>query len=251
MLRRLLHQPSELLREFGSSARQRLRRRVKVLVWNVNKQKYENSQRDFCRLCRGMDIVLVQEACIRPEMRGFLHASKQQRWVLAQNLLTPARHPAGVMTGSKAAPLHSRHIKSPHAEPFTRTHKMSLATRYAVKGIGRALLVVNVHAVNFVSTDKFAHQLRALEDIISPHRGPVIMAGDFNTWNAKRQRLLYETAARLGLMEAGFAPGEKTRCLGHEVDKVFFRECSVVSARVRRDVKTSDHYPLQLRAVLE
>ena len=47
--------------------------------------------------------------------------------------------------------------------------------------------MANLHAINFaLGTDAYRAQLDAIATELSHHRGPIVVAGDFNTWNDER-----------------------------------------------------------------
>ena len=52
-----------------------------------------------------------------------------------------------------------------------------LATRYAVDDGAQALLVLNIHAVNFVGARKFSRQVAQVVELIEAHAGPLLLAG--------------------------------------------------------------------------
>ena len=80
-------------------------------------------------------------------------------------------------------------VRSQPREPFSRTPKMALISQYPIAGSADQLMVVNVHSINFVVTSKFETQLQQIEEAISSHRGPLLLAGDFNTWISSRMIL--------------------------------------------------------------
>ena len=73
--------------------------------------------------------------------------------------------------------------------------------------------------------------------------GPLVVAGDFNTWNAERVDALEAFARRLGLAEASLSFGEPARFLGRPVDTLFTRGIDVEDAWIE-DVASSDHKPI-------
>ena len=96
------------------------------------------------------------------------------------------------------------------------------------------------------------------------HTGPIIMAGDFNTWSQKRLELVKKIARDANLNEVtGFPKGRRTgntrsefwnEVLGIEIDlpldRVFFSGFNPTSARVL-NYETSDHRPILVRLKLQ
>ena len=132
-------------------------------------------------------------------------------------------------------------------EPLIRIPKIGLAAAYPLAGLEEQLLVVNIHLVNFTfDTRAVRHQIEALEAIVRNHEGPVIVAGDFNTWSDKREALVQEKMAELSLTAVAFDPDHRVRFLGRPVDGVYFRGLEVVRSR-SHVVDSSDHNPLEVR----
>jgi endonuclease/exonuclease/phosphatase (EEP) superfamily protein YafD len=57
---------------------------------------------------------------------------------------------------------------------------------------------------------KFRAQLAALQGLMAKHTGPILLAGDFNTWNQRRLRLVTALARDLQLTEVGEFAGALT-----------------------------------------
>ena len=108
------------------------------------------------------------------------------------------------------------------------------------------LLVINIHAINFTGLKPFESNLRRAAELLLDFDGPVLLGGDFNSWNARRRRLLQSTARAAGLTEVVFDPDRRTRCLGRPVDYLFVRGLKVLAAGVRA-TEGSDHNPLLAR----
>ncbi len=88
-----------------------------------------------------------------------------------------------------------------------------------------------------------------LESILESHDGPLIVAGDFNTWNAERWNIVALVARRLRLQPVRFEPDRRSRFFGQVVDHVYYRGL-VPSNAVVHDVSTSDHNPIQVNFAL-
>jgi endonuclease/exonuclease/phosphatase (EEP) superfamily protein YafD len=136
--------------------------------------------------------------------------------------------------------------------------KVSLITEYQLPG-DESLLTVNVHLLNFErwGTMKFQSQLDELAEIMADHRGPIILAGDFNTWNKKRLDLVQKLAEKLNLKEViDFPAGRTTADMAFSefnwvfgidknlpLDRVFYRGFKAHSPRIL-PYESSDHNPL-------
>ena len=106
-----------------------------------------------------------------------------------------------------------------------------------------SLLVVNVHAVNFVTVSKFARQVEQIVKPVAAHDGPCIVAGDFNTWNEGRWQYLSESMHGAGLARVP-AQSRRWRHFNRALDHVFYRSLHLMNARTLPHVKSSDHVPL-------
>ena len=81
------------------------------------------------------------------------------------------------------------------------------------------------------------------------HVGPIILVGDFNTWEKGRVRILEAVARRIGLAHIRFPPGIKT--VGrHELDRVYVRGGAAVQQRVFVNTAASDHSMLAFQFII-
>ena len=99
---------------------------------------------------------------------------------------------------------------------------------------------------------------------MAAHQGPIVMAGDFNTWNQKRLDLIKKITRDVKLQEVTDFPKGRTtgdtksewwnKALGVDrdlpLDRVFFAGLEPTSARVLK-YETSDHWPILVRLQLQ
>jgi endonuclease/exonuclease/phosphatase (EEP) superfamily protein YafD len=117
-------------------------------------------------------------------------------------------------------------------------------TWFPLRDRSETLAVANVHSINFsLSLGAYRAQLTALADALAHHEGPIILAGDLNTWTDERAKAVRDVATRLGLTEVPFAVGLRSAFLGHELDRIFTRELALV-ASAATGVTSSDHNPV-------
>jgi len=88
--------------------------------------------------------------------------------------------------------------------------------------------------------------LTELESVLTGHNGPIILAGDFNTWTEEKTRTLRQMVQRLGLSEVSFSDDDRTRVFGNAIDWVFARGLSVEFAQVHGSITGSDHKPMEV-----
>ncbi len=217
-----------------------LPRKIRLCVWNCHKGKHTEWTRDFLALAQQSDLFLTQEIRLTQGTVNAL-AQSSQHWHAAISFLSLRRKiPTGIAVGCRA-PAEEIVCKSAAAEPFIKIPKMSMRMIYPMADT--KLLVVNLHAINFTGLKPFKQILQNTASWLNEWLGPVIIAGDFNIWNAKRQAELYQMAEMLKLKEVSFSPDTRTRFLGKPVDCIFTRGLKVESAAVA-DITSSDHRPL-------
>lgn len=215
-------------------------RPLRLVSWNIHKNGDAGWDRDLERLSAGADLVLLQEAALTPELRALL-AREQLPWIMADawrmgNLAT------GVLTAARAPASGS--CVSRMNEPLLGVPKSALVSYYRLEGRSDLLAVGNVHAVNFsLMLTEYRVQLEALAAVLAPHRGPMILAGDFNTWSLLRTDFIDGLAQGLGLRRLDPGDDHRTRFLGLPFDHLYVRgfDPLVVGAE---PVTSSDHAPV-------
>ncbi|WP_020210779.1 endonuclease/exonuclease/phosphatase family protein [Gilvimarinus chinensis] len=208
---------------------------INLLSWNIYKAQGENLLQDLTNLSRDVDIVLLQEALLNEEL---FHLKPYWRFApgySSGNIQT------GVMTLS-AWPA-SVHCRFEHTEPWLRTPKATNIVEYVLNN-DRRLLAVNMHSINFeLGTSAYRQQLHDALEIITAHAGPVILAGDLNSWSDDRRALLDRLFGPLGLSPAMFPEDNRTQAFGMALDHVWTRGISISAAEVPI-YESSDHNPL-------
>jgi endonuclease/exonuclease/phosphatase (EEP) superfamily protein YafD len=228
------------------------RRPFKVLLWNIHKQGDSGWENDLSVFAAANDVVLLQEAVLEPPLRKILNDTGL-RWLMASSFLLDADD-IGVLTATRVAPIAS--CTQRVVEPLIRIPKSAVISWLPIvetavdtaagmrAGTRETLAIVNVHSITFeLSLDVYRNQLEALADALAGHRGPMIFAGDFNTWNDARDRVLSEIAARLGLTELNLRVDQRAVFFGRHLDHIFIRGLETVDASAV-PVTSSDHNPL-------
>jgi endonuclease/exonuclease/phosphatase (EEP) superfamily protein YafD len=226
---------------------------IKVLNWNIAKNNFEKFWfQDFFKLQRECqpDLIFLQEVRMGLGVENIV-GFKNMSWAYAPNFIDAYHQTySGILTAAKISAIAKKVIVTKHHEPVLKTPKVSLFTEYSLSHHHETLLTINSHLINFVDSEKFKAQLHELELAISTHTGPIIFAGDFNTWSRKRALLLEKTVIRLGLKEAHFAPDESKKIkrflLSPPLDYIFYRGLKErrSSAKVFDEICSSDHKPL-------
>ena len=236
----------------GRAGRAALGPVIRCLVWNILKARRAGWRADFADLIADRDLALLQEAVLGAPSDRLFSASERFEWIMARSFRDPRsgiEH--GVKTGCTVAASACRFYLSRHAEPLSNTQKLLLATRYPLAGERDTLLVLNMHAINFVTIDKYASQLEQLAAALADHVGPIILAGDFNTWSPARLERFVEVAARAGLVEAAMDRSRRLAHLNSHLDHVFFRGLTLRGIDSLAHVTSSDHAPITATFVRE
>jgi len=235
---------------------------ITIVNWNAQKGKNPQFASDLKLILEREkpDIMFIQEArtdFFKPEqMGGHFAEGWSYPW--------PGGESVGVMTLSRVPPIRIEPVPTRYREFDITAPKVSLVTEYPLPD-GKNLLALNVHLLNFEvwSLKKISHQLEGLKTIMSNHDGPIIMAGDFNTWNKNRLKLVKKITRDVKLKEVTDFPDGRTTgdtsfkfwndVLGIEgslpLDRVFFRGFKPTAARVL-EYDTSDHRPILVKLKL-
>lgn len=214
-----------------------------MLVWNVYKGQDGNKwAQDFRNLAHNRSLVLIQEAMLDDYMPEVLRQETDKGFVFAKSFSSSPGKYTGVATGHAHKPTGYVPRRSPGREPVVNTPKMALLSKYKIAENHR-LLVINIHSLNFVSNGDHYAQIKDLFPFIEQHKGPVVFAGDFNTWNVIRQYTLDESLKKYGLRRLPLKNDTRKMRLDH----IYVRGCAPKYAHVRNEINTSDHFPLTAR----
>jgi endonuclease/exonuclease/phosphatase (EEP) superfamily protein YafD len=212
---------------------------LRVLNWNLQKQSSPLLQQELAVLKQESDLAALQEAVLEPVFLDPLRADTAFSFTPGYRTLSKL---TGVLTMTRMPALSSMEHLS--LEPWLRTPKAIHLTHHHLDGHDQSLLVINLHAVNFTLGDKaYRQQLNHLLPSLQNHNGPVVLTGDFNTWNPIRRRCLKELVQLCGLTEVRFDEDHRKKILQHPLDHMFIRGLDIVSASTRKTL-TSDHNPL-------
>ena len=230
----------------GVHAEACLDKKFGILIWNVQKGRSRGWEHDFRKLIEGKEIILLQESVLNTRYDPIFETPEKFEWVMAKTFgHAQTKMTTGVKTGAIVKSTAQGFYISEDLEPVFNTPKMILATTYPIKKSEQPLLVVNMHAINFVSYEKFSRHIVLIVKAVERHEGPVILAGDFNTWSDLRYRSLQELTHKMGLTEVKLAK-RRTR-LSHfnrHLDHLFYNGLEFVEAQMLTKVITADHFPI-------
>lgn len=235
--------------EWGQGQQTHLDSEFDLLVWNVFKGRHgEKWQKDFLQLSADKQMILLQEAMHDSVMPKLLQEKfDKHHWKMATSFTYRNQDKTGVLTGSQIHAEDLKILRSEDREFLILTPKVSLVSLYPVPESNETVLVINTHAVNFTTQGAYERFITEIVLIIGKHQGPVLFAGDFNTWNSTRWSFLQKTLAALGLLPVSFAQDPRFLKLDH----IFLRGIDASLAKIHSEVQSSDHFPLSLRLKIE
>ncbi len=218
---------------WGSTSKTSLESRFELCFWNIHKVDSEQTLRDIKELKDRSDLLLLQEVDTKKNLQSLYNGKFAKSWGTT-----------GVATISDVAQTKSKSLVSDSYEFGLFTPKAILFSH--VDLAGSDLLVVNVHALNFVAFDVFAAQMQELAEMVSAHEGPIVIAGDFNTWFFTRTELIANVLGRYGIKEIEFAydsPRDPRAGSFGLLDRAYSRGLDVIATEVMDEMTSSDHLP--------
>lgn len=218
---------------------------LRVTIWNLCKgaggRLFEH---DYRVISYQSDLILTQEALLSERglqtfgTSGFeaVHAASYKRRDGLRD---------GVMTASRCGHLPIlKRIVCKYPEPIFRTPKVALVTMYKLANHVEPLMVVNIHAT---LVRRVAGAVEEIEHVVSQlpqHKGPIMFAGDFNTFTPRYLADVSRALRTIGL-ELVPIPNDPRPTIG-ALDQVFVRGLNVNQIFVDTKIKNSDHFPLCL-----
>ena len=213
---------------------------LNLLVWNIYKQNNPTWQQSLTQLSQEKQLVLLQEASMTSDLVGWI---ERNQWFGSQvDAFKAFETTAGVLNLSYAPP--SRACAYTELEPWLRLPKSALYATYPLSN-GEELAVVNIHAVNFTyGTIEYRRQIEVLASELEQHQGPIIVAGDFNSWSRERLSVMAQALSGLALQEVSYSPDHRTQFVtGLPLDHVLFRGLTLEAAETPIS-DASDHNPI-------
>jgi endonuclease/exonuclease/phosphatase (EEP) superfamily protein YafD len=151
----------------------------------------------------------------------------------------------GVATVSSHTITRKTKILTTHRESVINTHKASLITDIVINGI--KIVIVNIHAINFKSSRVYEYEFEKIKSIIQPkiNSHPIIIAGDFNSWNKKRVKIIKDFCLEFGFKTAFLDEEHLVKSFQkYSLDFILYRGLYLENATALDCVKISDHNPI-------
>ena len=223
---------------FSQDIQVRQSEELTLITWNA--EKYSNLQffKDLKELSKTADIILIQEAMHDSDLQSHFTQNFPFDFSFHKSFCTLQDRATGVMNAARFKLLNNQTIFSPYPQPVTLTPKVSGYSQIVVNG--KRVHLVNTHALNFNTGVPFERQIDEISYFILRLTGPVIWAGDFNTWSSGRMEYLKQTTTRLKLQH--LIPANDPRKL--VLDHIFVSGFTATHTEVLIK-NSSDHYPLR------
>ncbi len=236
----------ESIWQWGEPGLEALPQVIDVAIWNIWKASGgEEFLREYKKICHQRHMVLCQEALLT--LKGLGHFAP--KGFVANHGGTYKRMDGlrdGVMTVAVARPRDgTRRILCLAPEPVLRTPKATLITTYKISGRPETLCVVNTHATLIRRPATAVREIEQVIEHISGHKGPLIYAGDFNTFTSAYITEVDRVLSTVGLERVRFDvdPRASTAAL----DQLYIRGINLINAVVDTSFVKSDHFPIIAR----
>lgn len=233
---------------FGFPSKKSLSKRINILVWNLHKGEDETFATDFIELAYKKDLVLGQEMFLNPVMEMVFGSFPHYRFTSATSFfIGKDLIRTGVTTASPVSPSKVDFVRTQTLEPIVNSPKVTLVSRYPIKFSTKELTVVNIHGINFVDSSSYRKEMDRIYETVKNYPSPIIIAGDFNTWNEERNAILRDLSKKLKLKAANFFPDHRMTFNNHPLDHFLYTEdLRVIEAKVEGFYQGSDHKPLEV-----
>jgi endonuclease/exonuclease/phosphatase (EEP) superfamily protein YafD len=214
-----------------------------VAIWNI----WKGSGGDlflgeYNNLVKGRHLLLLQEVLLTLKALG----NFAPKGFSASHGATYRRRDGlrdGVMTVSAATPIETATRVLCHSpEPFLKTTKATLISRFKIEGHKKSLCVVNTHATLVRRPATAVREIEKVLKKIRDHEGPILYAGDFNTFSKTYIREVDKIMSTIGLQRVILEADPRSTTTA--LDQLYVREIKVLSAKVETRYLHSDHFPI-------
>jgi endonuclease/exonuclease/phosphatase (EEP) superfamily protein YafD len=210
-----------------------------LVTWNIEKGNDPRWLEELTVYESPPELILLQEAYIPSPFEHLVGSVRHQSFSKGYK---SGHLQTGVLSVSSV--MSQLHCALTAYEPWLTTPKATTVTRYSLAESEKTLLVVNAHMVNFEwGVTGFSDQWAQIEWVLQRHEGPLIVAGDFNTWSSRRMELMEAVKARHNLKSVVFTPDRRTTFFGSPLDHVLVRHLTATHSHVLASGK-SDHNSL-------
>lgn len=210
---------------------------ITLISWNAHKLADKQFFYDLQNLSHQADILMVQEAVHTTNWQNAFQGYMPFAFNFYKSFCWND-NANGVLTGARFNLENNVPLLSPGTEPGSFTHKVSGYSQIRINN--QVVHLMNTHALNFNVGISFEDQIDQIVTFLAQVKGPIIWAGDFNTWNPLRSDYLNKQTAKIGLTH--IIPLADDRFL--TLDHVYARGFVAAKTEVL-DFKSSDHVPMK------
>lgn len=233
----------EAIWQWGQPESPTLPSTIELVVWNIWKGSGgEPFLKEYLRIVQGRHLLLLQEVVLTLKALG----NFAPKGFAASHGATYRRSDGlrdGVMTVATATPEEgAQRILCETPEPLLKTTKATLVTTYKVNGVDSQLCVVNTHATLIRRPSTAVKEIQRVIECIAGHSGPLIYAGDFNTFSKTYINEVDRAMSSIGLKRV-MIEGDP-RSVTTALDQIYVRDIEVISAKVDTTFTHSDHFPI-------
>lgn len=219
---------------------------LSIMSWNAYKVDHKKPQifADFIKNTYkqfNIDIFCLQEAVDRSQSYFPIENFNVN---FASNIVLKNRN-YGVATVTNMPISKSMKVLTTHKESVINTHKASLISH--IDFYGQEIVIVNIHAINFKSNKIYEYEFEKIKEFISldKYHHPIIIAGDFNSWNRKRVKLIKDFCREFNFKIAFLdEPNLIKSFQNNHLDFVLYRGLTLDNACVLDCKRISDHNPI-------
>lgn len=213
---------------------------LSVITWNAHKLADPQFVEDLSELSESSDVIMIQEAMHSTQIQNYFSSHFNFSFSFHKSFCDRNNQATGVMNASRYTLENNQTLVSSLTEPFTHTPKVSGYSALHVPEIG-TVHIINTHGLNFNTGRRFREQMNEISAFIRQLQGPVIWAGDFNTWSSGRKEHLNTRTAELGLTH--LRPTGDNRNL--KLDHIYVRGLELISVEMLNNYRSSDHLPIR------
>lgn len=244
--------PSEIVQRFGKcKMANELPDTIDLYSWNMLTGLKKDWLKGFKDYSSKTNLFLLQETFFNEAQKKNFNDSLFCWTAGNAHVHIKTNVPSGVATGAFAKPLKTEVTYSKYYEPVMWVRQATLYSWFKIKKSQKPLLVVNVHAINFVPDYMYFEQIANIEKKIRKHNGPVIIAGDFNTFSLSKTKFVNLLVKKHKLKEVEFLNDKRKKFRAFPLDHIYVRGFNVVESQVEDSSLSSDHNALWTRLKLQ
>lgn len=231
----ILHHHRNESKKLNKKSRSKINK-LRLLVWNIHKgELIRNSKTPLPFSLNAYDLIALQENAWPWSLEYLKYRGN--------HYFLPTFQIEGQKTGtsiiSQIEPIIVKGHHTQYAEPFIVTPKSFIHANY------KKFDLINIHSLNFVAFSEWKYELdRVLKE--TKKEKPLIVVGDFNTWDEERTNYLKKVMQENELKEVTFNKDLRSRFLGRPVDYIFARGFILRDAQVLPMPNHSDHNALEV-----